>query len=258
MRKVWIGTGWKMNKGFAEAEAYVHALRAYIESENPEVSIFVVPPFTVLKRVCDLIESSGVLVGAQNMHWEDAGSYTGEISPFMIKDCGVHLVELGHSERRSDFGETDYLVNKKVLSAIRFGLIPLICVGETTIEKDFGVAGESVFRQVKIALHGIPESEISKVLIAYEPVWAIGDKGTPANPDYANGMHVLIRRAVSELYGEKRAHQFPILYGGSVNLENARDLMREPDIDGLFIGRAAWNVENFIRIIELTKGGIST
>jgi L-erythrulose 1-phosphate isomerase len=256
MRRMWVGTGWKMNKGFAEAEAYVLALREYLDAENPDANIFVVPPFTVLKSVCDIIKGSGLLVGGQNMHWEEAGSYTGEIAAPMLKESGVSLVELGHSERRAYFGETDYLVNKKVLSAIRFGLRPLVCVGETGIEKEFGVSGESVVRQVKIALYGVPEDRIAEVLIAYEPVWAIGDQGKPADPGYANGIHKLIRSVVSELYGERRAGEFPILYGGSVNLENAHDLIEQPDIDGLFIGRAAWDVDNFIKIIESIKGGI--
>ena len=254
MHTVWIGTGWKMSKGFAEAESYARVLKGYIDSQHPEANIFIVPPFTVLKGVCDVVGDSNLFVGAQNMHWEDAGSYTGEISPLMLKDCGVRLVELGHSERRAEFGETDYLVNKKVLSAVRHGLIPLVCIGETGLEKEFGVAGESVVRQVKIALHGLPENKISEILLAYEPVWAIGDKGTPAAPDYANRIHGVIRHALSELYGAERAHGVPVLYGGSVNLENAQDLVKQPQIDGLFIGRAAWDVDKFINIIESMKG----
>jgi triosephosphate isomerase len=258
MRNVWIGGGWKMNKSFAEAEAYARVLKRYIESQNPEANIFIVPPFTVLKRVCELVGDSNLFVGAQNMHWDDAGAYTGEISPLMLKDCGVRMVELGHSERRAEFGETDYLANKKVLSAFRHGLIPLVCVGETGFEKEFDIAGESVVRQVKIALHGTPVAKTGEVLLAYEPVWAIGDKGIPAEPEYANRIHGVIRQALSELYGEEPAYRIPVLYGGSVNLENAQDLMKQPEIDGLFIGRAAWDVEKFISIIESVKGGKGT
>ena len=253
MRGLWIGTGWKMNKVLAEAEAYVRDLRDHLEKKNTGVRVFIVPPFTVLSRVCELVKGSPVMVGAQNMHWEEKGSFTGEISPTMIKDCGVHLVELGHSERRAQFGETDFSVNKKVLAALRHGLKALICVGETALEREFGVAKESVIRQVKIALSGMPDSKIGDIILAYEPVWAIGDRGTPAEPEYANAVHILIREAVLDLFGGKADQQVPVLYGGSVNIENAHAFIKQPDVDGLFVGRAAWDVNGFIQLIQIVE-----
>lgn len=252
-RRVWIGTGWKMNKTLAEAERYALRLRQYVEERERGIKIFIVPPFTVLSRVCGLLAGSPVRVGAQNMHWEERGAFTGEISPLMVKDCGAGLVELGHSERRSECGETDFTVNKKVLAALRHGLRPLICVGETAVEKQFGIAREHVVRQIKIALKGVDAEEINNVILAYEPVWAIGDAGTPAEPHYANTMQGWIREGISELYGDDTAHRAPVLYGGSVNLQNAEPLLRQPHIDGLFVGRAAWEVESFIALIETAE-----
>jgi triosephosphate isomerase len=255
MRKIWIGTGWKMNHLLAQAEVYCRTLREFVESKSPNSQVFIIPPFTVLRRVCELLEGSAVKIGAQNMHWEDRGAYTGEVSPLMIKDCGAHMVELGHSERRARFGETDFTVNKKVLAALKRGLTPLICVGETATEKGFGVAKEFLLREVKIALNGVPGEKIGNVVFAYEPVWAIGESGTPAEPEYANAVHGLIRKTISELYGERITRQIPVLYGGSVNDQNARSFMRQPEIDGLFVGRAAWAVEGLIQIVEMIEEG---
>lgn len=252
MKRKWIGTGWKMNFLLAEAEAYLSVLREYFKSNSDKsVTIFLVPPFTVLRNVCELAEELPILVGAQNMHWQDRGAYTGEISPAMIKDCGADLVELGHSERRSMFGETDFTVNKKVHAALAYGLKPLICVGESAPEKEFGASLESVLRQVKIALHGISREHMGEVIIAYEPVWAIGEGSAPAEPGYANSIHTAIRRILSEIYDQATAERVPLLYGGSVNLENARKLISESEIDGLFVGRTAWRADGLIELIEI-------
>ncbi|MBW2121085.1 MAG: triose-phosphate isomerase [Deltaproteobacteria bacterium] len=254
MGRKWVGTGWKMNKLLAEAEAYARSLREFVDGHAPEIEVFIVPPFTVLRRTCEILKGSPVKVGAQNMHWEERGAFTGEISPLMVKDCGADLVELGHSERRAQFGETDYTVNRKVLAALGHGLRPLVCVGETGPEKAFGVARECVARQVKIALKDVPESRIGEVILAYEPVWAIGESGTPAEPDYANSVHGVIRDAVSGLYGSRAAGEVPVLYGGSVDAENGPLFVREKEVDGLFVGRAAWDVRGLIRIIEAVQG----
>ena len=252
MRPKWIGTGWKMNFLLAEAGAYLSVLREYFKSNSENsVTIFLVPPFTVLRNVCELAEELPILVGAQNMHWQDKGAYTGEISPAMIKDCGVDLVELGHSERRSMFGETDFTVNKKVHAALAYGLKPLVCVGESASEKNFGASLESVLRQVKIALHGVSKEQMGEVIIAYEPVWAIGEGSTPAEPGYANFIHAAIRKSLAEMCGQATAERVPVLYGGSVNLENARKLILEMEIDGLFVGRTAWKAEGLIELIEI-------
>ncbi|MCL4394616.1 MAG: triose-phosphate isomerase [Chloroflexi bacterium] len=256
MKRLWIGTGWKMNKTTAEAEEYAVNLCDFVEHDSPRANVFIVPPFTALARVCAVLKDSPVLVGAQNMHWEESGAATGEISPLMLKDCGVQLVELGHSERRSSFGETDFSVNLKVRSALRHGLRPLICVGETAQEKEYGAAKESVARQVRIALHGVSREEAVAVLIAYEPVWAIGEKGVPSEPGYACAMHRAIRHTVEESYDTDIAQQLPVLYGGSVDSNNGAAFLSQADINGLFVGRAAWQVASFVHLIRITGSAL--
>lgn len=256
MRQRWIGTGWKMNKTLGEAEAYARSLRDFVQRTPVSLQLFVVPPFTALDRVCQTLGSTPIKVGAQNMHWQERGAFTGEISPLMLKDCGVHLVELGHSERRAAFGETDFTLNAKVQAALQHDLVPLICVGETASEKEYGAARETVTRQVKIALHGVTASAARRVILAYEPVWAIGDNGIPSEPGYANAMHRAIRQACADLWEDAVARDIPILYGGSVNAENAVPFVQQDEVDGLFIGRAAWDVGSFIRIIQLVDAAI--
>lgn len=253
MRRNWIGTGWKMNHLLKEAELYSVHLNKFVVEEKPESTIFLVPPFTALSIVARELQGSNVKIGAQNMHWEEKGAFTGEISPLMIKDCGATLVEIGHSERRAFFGETDKTVNAKVLSALRNGLQPLICVGETAEERDNGVAHNTLERQVKIALHGAPQGQANQIIFAYEPVWAIGHGGITAEPEYANQAIHFIRVAVSSVLGSDLANEIPILYGGSVNLENATAMFLKPQIDGLFIGRSAWEVGSFIELISLVE-----
>ncbi len=258
MKQTWMGTSWKMNKTIGEAEAYAHALRQFVQGRNLKSHVFIVPPFTALSRVCEILKDTRVLVGAQNMHWEESGPFTGEISPLMVRDCGAGLVELGHSERRAEFGETDFTVNRKVLSALEHQLRPLVCVGETAIEKQAGVAKECVARQVKIALKDVPSDRVPEVIFAYEPVWAIGESGTPAEPEYADSIQGLIREAIAQVYGPAAGIQAIVLYGGSVNAANATTLVQQPNIDGLFIGRAAWEAASFIRLIESVEKAIVT
>ena len=166
MKRIWLGSGWKMNKTLKETESYIQTLKKYLNSHKNDLNVFVVPPFTALHHAGNLIKDSDIILGAQNMHWENAGSFTGEISPQMLKDCGVTFVELGHSERRANFGETDLLINKKILSAIDSGLRSLICIGENEFEKQFGVSKETVLRQIKIALSSVPEDKVQEMLIA--------------------------------------------------------------------------------------------
>src|SRR3990172_7030937 len=253
MRSYWIGTGWKMNHLLSDTETYGRLLSAYLNASDPGFNVFIVPPFTVLYDVCRVTAGSKVWVGAQNMCWEDFGAFTGEISPLMVKDTGARLVELGHSERRTYFGETDIKVNKKVQASLRHGLRPLICVGETAEEKRLGISRERVAQQTKIALFDVSPDKLGQVLLAYEPVWAIGENGIPADPEYASSIHGWIRQQIAELFGWEFAEQVPILYGGSVNQENAISFVDQTGIDGLFIGRAAWNPDVFIKIIELVK-----
>ncbi len=252
MRRTWIGTGWKMNFLRAEAETYVDELAAAVRGGLPEgLEVFVVPPFTSLRAVRERAHGLPVRVGAQNMHWEESGAFTGEISPAMVKDCGADLVELGHSERRALFGETDGAVNRKVLAALAHGLTPLVCVGETADEKRLGAARESVVRQVKIALHGVPAQRVPEVVLAYEPVWAIGAGGTPASPGYAAEVHAALRAAVGDLHGAAIASQCSILYGGSVDVANARAFLAEREVDGLFVGRAAWKASGLVALVRI-------
>lgn len=250
MRSHWIGSGWKMNKVRDEAVAYSQKLRDFLEYSTIDINVFIAPPFTVISQVCDVLSGSTVKVAAQNMHWQDCGAFTGEISPIMVRDSGAQIVELGHYERRKYFGETDRAVNKKALAALNYGLIPLICIGETSDEKKYNISREAFSRQVKIALNGVSQEEIENIMIAYEPYWAIGEQGVPADPAYANKAHVQIREVIAGMFGKVAADKIHILYGGSVNLTNANDYLRQSSVDGLFIGRASLNIENFLRLIQ--------
>jgi triosephosphate isomerase len=255
MPSIWIGATWKMNKTLTEAVEYLEVFSKHVPSYEP-LNLFLVLPFTHLTTAKKLLADTGVLLGAQNMHWEDSGEYTGEISPLMLSDIGVELVELGHSERRLYFNEDDYSVNRKVLAAINNKLVPLVCVGEHQIERDFGVANEVVGRQVKIALHNIPEDSSLNILIAYEPVWAIGKKGTAASANEAEDMHSYIRSVVTSILGTEIGMGIPILYGGSVNTTNAADYVNMPNIDGLFMCRAGLDPVNYINLIDSIREAI--
>lgn len=256
-RDIWIGSGWKMTKTIAEAEAYASALREFLLKHPTFLQIFVVPSFTSLRIVYERLKNTSALVGAQNMHWETGGAFTGEISPAMIRDCGARLIEIGHAERRQYFGETDLTVNRKVRSALAHQLRPLICVGETAQEKEAGNAEQFVSFQVKTALHGVAADQVKNILFAYEPVWAIGTQGIAAEPHYTNQIHALIRQTTAELYGDTTAESVAILYGGSVSPDNAVSLIEQPQIDGLFIGRSSWQVNDFIAIIQIVETSLN-
>jgi triosephosphate isomerase len=208
----------------------------------PGIQPFVIPPFTAVREVKAMLAGTRVKVGAQNMHWADDGAWTGEISPLMLKDCGLDLVELGHSERREHFGETDETVGLKVAAAVRHGLIPLICIGETLEERQAGRAAEVLARQVRAALAG---AGAAPVLLAYEPVWAIGANGIPATADYADARQAEIIAVAGDVLGRR----VPCLYGGSVNPGNCAELIACPHVDGLFIGRSAWAVSGYLDIL---------
>lgn len=184
-----------------------------------------------------------------HMCWEDEGQFTGEISPVMLDELGVHLVMAGHSERRHIFGENNIEENKKMLSAIKHGFTGLLCIGETAEEKEYGISDEVLRTQLKIGLHGIKKEDISKVWVAYEPVWSIGVNGTPAPVEYAEAKHKVIRDTLMELFGEE-GKEIPALYGGSVNMSNAIGLFTQPHIDGLYVGRAAWDAKEFAELIK--------
>jgi L-erythrulose 1-phosphate isomerase len=246
-RKIpWIGTSWKMNKTRAEARVFAEALKASSAANTSLAQPFVIPPFPYIADVADLLKGTRVKIGAQNMHWSDAGAWTGEVSPLMIKDCGAHLVELGHSERRTFFNETDETVARKVAAAVKHGLIALVCIGDTRDEYDAGATADVLAKQTRYALRDVGKAAAGKVVIAYEPVWSIGEGGIPADPDFANDQHKRIKTITAEIAGEP----LPVLYGGSVNPQNCCDLALRSDIDGLFIGRSAWDPSGYIGIIE--------
>ncbi len=244
--RYWIGTSWKMNKALAEARAFAEALRAADELRDPRIQRFVIPPFTAVREVKAILSDSSVKVGAQNMHWADQGAWTGEISPLMLRDCDLDIVELGHSERREHFGETNETVGLKTEAAVRHGLIPLICIGETLSDRESGRATEILSEQVVGALSKLSASQKqAQILLAYEPVWAIGEKGIPAEPSYADARQAEIIAVAQKVLGRK----IPCLYGGSVNPQNCEELISCPNVDGLFIGRSAWNVEGYLDIL---------
>ncbi|SIQ62941.1 triosephosphate isomerase [Rhizobium sp. RU20A] len=245
-RTFWVGTSWKMNKTLAEALAFADGLQAADGERHPNVQRFIIPPFTAVREVKARLEGTSVKVGAQNMHWDEGGAWTGEISPLMLKDCNLDLVEIGHSERREFFNETDEAVGLKTRAAVRHGLVPLVCIGETLAEREAGRADEVLRRQVGKALEPLSaEERKAEILIAYEPVWAIGVNGIPATIDYANARHEKIAAVAEAALGRR----VPILYGGSVNPGNCAELVSQPDIDGLFIGRSAWTVEGYLDIL---------
>ena len=240
----WIGTSWKMNKTRAEAQAFAAALAGSPISRSEKCNLFVIPPFPYIRDVAESLNGTRVRVGAQNMHWEDVGAWTGEVSPLMLKDCGATLVEIGHSERRTHFGETDQTVALKVQAALRHGLMALVCIGDTRAEYEAGETAAALERQVRALLSLVTHQARDKIIIAYEPVWSIGEGGTPATPEFANEQHVRISELTKSLIGAP----LPILYGGSVNQQNCEALARQSHIDGLFIGRAAWEVTGYLEI----------
>jgi L-erythrulose 1-phosphate isomerase len=241
----WIGTSWKMNKQRADAVHFARTLAGHPHAQGSAVQPFVIPPFPYIAEVASLLAETQVRVGAQNMHWEDQGAWTGEISPLMLTDCGATLVEIGHSERRTHFGETDETVALKVRAALKQGLTALVCIGDTEAEYDAGDTADALERQVRALLKYVSGDAAANVIIAYEPVWSIGESGIPATPEFANEQHRKIASLVTSLTGMN----VPILYGGSVNPGNCVALANQSHIDGLFIGRSAWNVEGYLSIL---------
>jgi triosephosphate isomerase len=242
----WIGTSWKMNKTRAEARAYAEALKASRAIAATQARPFVIPPYTSIADVAAILEGSAVRVGAQNMHWADAGAWTGEISAPMIRDVGATLVELGHSERRTHFGESDETVALKVKAALAHGLLALVCVGDTRQEYEAGQTSLALARQVRSVFTAVGPRDRDRVVIAYEPVWSIGEGGVPADPDFANRQHALIKEESLRIF----AAPVDVVYGGSVNPGNCCELAAQAHIDGLFIGRSAWEAESYIGIVE--------
>ena len=251
MKKIFIGTNTKMYMDIRRTTAYLQRLWMLTKDLNREqLELFVIPSFTTLDAARKCVPKDMIRIGAQNMGWEEEGQFTGEISPLMLQEVGADIIEIGHSERRHVLGETDEMENAKVLCALKHGFTALLCIGETLSQKQDGISDETLRVQVKRGLAGVPLEKIPDVWIAYEPVWAIGVNGIPATKEYAEEKHGVIRATLVEMFGCELGETIPLLYGGSVNNSNAVDLINRENIDGVFIGRSAWDADNFNKIIR--------
>ncbi len=250
-RKRIIAGNWKMNKGVSESQALAEDIKRDL-AECSEVEVVLCPPFTSLSVVADVLGDTAIKFGAQNMHWENSGAYTGEISAMMLRSLYCHFVILGHSERRSCFAETDDIVNKKTKAALAATLTPIVCVGETQQERESAKHMEVVRTQVQGSLAGISPADLKKVVVAYEPVWAIGT-GLTATPDQAQEMHAYIRSVMSDMAGIDAAESVRIQYGGSMKPANAAELLNKPDIDGGLIGGAALEAKSFVELVRIAQ-----
>lgn len=240
---------WKMHKTVAEAVALVRDLRGMVSMVRDRVEVVVAPPFTALHAVGKALEGSNVGLAGQNVFWESAGAYTGEVAPSMLREAGCGFAIVGHSERRQYFGETDETVARRVHASLRADLVPIVCVGETLAEREAEKTLPVVERQVREGLSGLAAAEIARVAIAYEPVWAIGT-GKTATSDQAQEVHAHIRGVLRAMHGEETAAGLRIIYGGSVKPENAGELMGKPDIDGALVGGASLKADDFARIVK--------
>ncbi|MEM7789945.1 MAG: triose-phosphate isomerase [Verrucomicrobiota bacterium] len=247
-RKYLIAGNWKMNLNSAEGAELAEDVVGLVGTQT-EVSVCVCPTFTTLESVSKVVNDSNVSLGAQNMHFEAAGAYTGEISAEMLRHLFCNFVILGHSERREYFGETDSIVNKKTLAALAANLKPIVCIGETLEEREAGKVNQVIKTQLEGALVGITAESADALVIAYEPVWAIGT-GKTATPEMAEEVHAEIRCLLASLIGEEAAEKVRILYGGSMKPGNAPDLLAQPNIDGGLIGGAALKANDFAGIVE--------
>lgn len=252
MRKPFIAGNWKMYKNVTEARQLVIELGAGLAGIQG-VDKVLCPPFTDLMAVKALLEGTDLGLGAQNMHWEASGAFTGEVSPLMVAELCQYVI-LGHSERRQYFGETDETVNRKTKAALEAGIIPIVCVGETLAEYESGATGEVVTRQVKAGLAGLQLPANYPLVIAYEPVWAIGT-GKASTAEDANAVVAeIIRPALADTFGAEAAQAIRVLYGGSVKASNAAEFFRQPDIDGALVGGASLKAAEFIAIVQAAVG----
>ena len=247
-RRPMVAGNWKMNKTLGETAELLKALKPQLQNID-SVDLVVCPPFIDLPLTKDILEGSNIKVGAQNLHWEASGAYTGEVSATMLKDLCDYVI-IGHSERRAMFGETDETVNKKVMAALNAGLLPIVCVGETLEENEAGQTEAVVDRMVREGLKGLSQEQAGQIVIAYEPVWAIGT-GKTATPDQANDVHKnVVRPILREMFGEELGNSIRILYGGSVKPGNAAELFGQSDIDGGLIGGASLKAADFAGIVD--------
>jgi triosephosphate isomerase len=250
MRKKLIAGNWKMNKSLSEAKVLMNEIKSAVSKEVAgKVDVVVCPPFISLSAAAEIFEGTGIEFGSQNIHYKDDGAFTGEISASMLRDLGCEYVILGHSERRQYFHETNHLINFKVIKALEIGLTPILCVGETLEQREQGIEVKIVDEQVTMCLKDVCAMDMQRVVIAYEPVWAIGT-GKTASPEQADGMHMEIRKSLENLYNATVAGSTRILYGGSMNDKNAKELLGKQNIDGGLIGGAALKADSFLKIIE--------
>ena len=251
MRPSLIAGNWKMNGLTADAGDLARAMRSKLEGTNG-AEVLICPPFLSLQAVGEALNGSSIRLGAQDMHWESKGAFTGETSPAMLREVGCTHVILGHSERRHIMGENNEMINKKVRKALESDLTPILCVGELLEERNMGVTHEVVERQINKGLEGLSGADIARMILAYEPVWAIGT-GQVATPRQAQDVHHYLRKLVSKLGGADVAAGMRILYGGSVKPENIKDLMAEEDIDGALVGGASLKADSFAEIVRHQK-----
>ncbi|HEY6207368.1 MAG TPA: triose-phosphate isomerase [Chthoniobacterales bacterium] len=248
MRKKIVAANWKMNMTQAESAAFVKSLLLDL-GDITDIEVVIVPPFTAIAKVMETLgPSQNIKVGAQNMHWEPNGAFTGEISAALLRDLFVRYVVLGHSERRQYFGETDEIVNRKVRAAHEATLRPIVCVGETLEQRDKGNVEKILSIQLRGSLARLNEKELQETVVAYEPVWAIGT-GRNATPEQAQEAHAFIRQTLAKIADETTAERVRIQYGGSVKPENARELMSQPDVDGALVGGASLDPRSFAQIV---------
>lgn len=249
MRNKVIAGNWKMNMDLKESEKLIVELKNLLKNEKAKCDVIICPPFTSLSDASKFLEGSTIKLGAQNMYFEENGAYTGEVSASMLKSVGCEFVILGHSERRTIFGESDEIINKKIKKALSAGLKPIFCVGELLEEREAGITKEVVKRQVLTGLKDITVEDMKSIIIAYEPVWAIGT-GKTATPAQAQEVHKYIRDLIEIQYSLEAALDIVIQYGGSVKPDNAKELLSQPDIDGALVGGACLKADSFMGIIK--------
>lgn len=249
MRNIIIAGNWKLNNNVTESLKLVASLQHHLKTLPENIETVVIPPFTALYSVGVALQDSRIQLGAQDLFWEDTGAYTGEVSGPFLKDVGCNFVLIGHSERRKYFGETDDMVNKKAMAALRNELTPIICVGETLQERESGRHEEVVEHQVKSAFLEMHQRDAENVVMAYEPVWAIGT-GKTASPEQAQEMHHFIRNLIEKLFDSPTANKIRLLYGGSVKASYSAALLSQKDIDGALVGGASLNGEDFAGIAK--------
>lgn len=249
MRVPLIAGNWKMHMTRPQAKELVRGLKARLKAKELRLEVALAPPFTALETVASEIADTGWILAAQNAFWEKQGAFTGEVSFGMLADIGCKMVIIGHSERRQIFFESDEWVGRKVRACLEWGLIPIVCVGETLEEREKGLTLKVVERQLEKALEGLEEKRLGEFVVAYEPVWAIGT-GRTATPEQAQEVHAMVRKWLSGRFSPERAFRAKILYGGSVKPENIYQLMECPDIDGALVGGASLDPEGFAKIVE--------